>query len=637
MQIENTCIKVSAHSIPDSLEIKYVMKDTNHSNVEDYRKMIAAKESHRMIEEIVVDLQNELRSIKEESLLVHAMQLFVELGNRLSSPLYEHLQSPMRQTLYMVDVFYSIVDRTETVEMDDERWDKIALLLDEIEMTYFVNVAFPNNGDLFYDERDEKVGVSLTTFMSYFSNALLVYEEQTLDRIVRYFKKYNSQIESWYGFTVDEALRFFLHVRKINNDKLNAIVIPYAKVFSRYDKHPEEWSKLTQKFIDRGIEDPQQWWYQPELSILRETMETNPGEIYIQSKEKLTDVDIDSGHMQRIIDFFTFDKELIKGKTVYYADKHFFESNPLIQFGDKCICLDKFMVEGFYFRIDDALQKDNAIGQRYKQNKDDAFEEKVVDLFRWFFPEKTKIFTNYCVDGVAENDLLVIYGDTCIVVEIKDCGFRPPFRDPIKAYSRIKRDFENAIQLGYEQCKRVENVLTSGKDVDICDAGNKRKVLHRLKNKKIGEVWSIVVTDFRYGQIQTNLGSLLKKDDEALYPWSVCVDDLEAMFLLMRKLLKGIAPARFIEFLDYRERFQGHICCSDESELCGWYLCDREQFKEYAEKDCIVCTNSDMTAIFEAYYKIGLGFKNELDMDYKKYYRLPRYPNHFEFNEIHKE
>lgn len=102
-------------------------------------------------------------------------------------------------------------------------------------------------------------------------------------------------------------------------------------------------------------------------------------------------------------------------------------------------------------------------------------------------------------------------------------------------------------------------------------------------------------------------------------------------------MLKGIAPARFMEFLDYRERFQGHIICSDESELCGWYLCDREQFKEYADKNYTVCTNSDMTAIFEAYYQIGLGFKNELNIDYKKYYRLPRYPNHFEFNEIRKE
>lgn len=610
------------------------MKEGEYNYAKAYQQLISAKESHRTIEEIVVDLQNELRSVKEESLLAHAMRLFVELVIRAASSLYEHLQSPMRQTLYMVDVYYSIMDRTETVDMDHERWDKIALLLDEMEMTYFVNIAFPNKGDLFHDERDNQVDVSLSTFMGYFGNALLVYEEQTLDRIVRYFKPYDGLIKARYGFSIDEAIRFFLHVRKINNDKLNAIVNPYANMFSRYTNNPEEWQKLTQKFIDRGVVDPREWWFQPEMSGLLETMQTNPGEIFIHSMKELMDVDIVLDHLRCLVDFFTYEKKALEGQTIYYADKHYFESNPFIQFGDKCICLDKYLIEGLYFRIDEALQKDEVVGKKYKQNKDDAFEDKVVELFRRFFPEKTKIFTNYCVDGVAENDLLVIYNDTCIVVEIKDCGFRPPFRDPIKAYSRIKRDYENAIQLGYEQCKRVEDVLTAGKDVAILDANNKHRLLYLLKNKKIGDVWSIVVTDFKYGKIQTNLASLLQKDEEALYPWSVCVDDLEALFLLMRKMLKGLAPARFVEFLDYREKLQGRIMCTDELEICGWYLCDRDQFIEYADKDLPICTTPNMAVVFDAYYRIGLGFKNELDIEYKKHYSLPDYPNHFELNEM---
>ncbi|MBR4340937.1 MAG: hypothetical protein IKP89_10035 [Bacteroidales bacterium] len=614
------------------------MEDGDYNYIEAFKQLVSAKDSHRTIEEVVVDLQKELRPVKEESILVHAMRLFVELDHRFSSPLFKHLQSPMRQTLYMVDVYYSIVDREESVEMDPNRWDRIALLLDEIEMTYFVNIAFPNDGDFFHDERDNQIDVSLSTFIEYFGNALLIYEEQTLDRIERYFKPYDSVIESRYGFTVDEAIRFFLHVRKINNDKLNAIIKPYAETFSRYASKPEEWKKLTQSFIDRGIVDPREWWFQPELSGMLETMQTNPGEIHIHSKEELMDVDIDSGHLQRIIDFFAYDKGSFKGKTVYYADKHLSETHPLIQFDGKYVCPCKFIIEGLYFRIDEALRQDATLGQKYKQNKDTEFENKVVELFKRFFPEKTKIFTNYCVDGVAENDLLVIYGDKCIVVEIKDCGFRPPFRDPIKAYSRIKRDYENAIQLGYEQCKRVEDVLWSGKDVDIMDADNKHKVLYQLKNKKIGDVWLIVVTDFKYGSIQTNLSSLLKKEEDALYPWSVCVDDLESMFLMMSKKLKGKAPAaRFVEFLDYRERYQEHIICADELEICGWYLNDSEQFKEYADKEQIVCTTSNMAVIFDAYYRIGIGFRNELDIEYKKNHTLPDYPKHFDFNEMTSE
>ena len=255
-------------------------------------------------------------------------------------------------------------------------------------------------------------------------------------------------------------------------------------------------------------------------------------------------------------------------------------------------------------------------------------------MFRTFFPKDTKIFANYSLDGIAENDLLVIIGNTCIIVEIKDCKFREPFRDPLKAYDRIKRDYQNAIQLGYDQCRRVEKVLLNGKDVDILDADDKKKVLYHLKNRRIGEIWSIVVTDFKYGTIQTNLGNLLEKDEEALYPWSVCIDDLEAFFLLMKKILKGIAPSRFLEFLDYRERLQEHVVCDDELEICGWYLNDREQFKKYADKDMIISTNYNMGAIFDAYYHVGLGFKNELDLEYKKFYKIPDYPRSFELNEL---
>lgn len=179
-------------------------------------------------------------------------------------------------------------------------------------------------------------------------------------------------------------------------------------------------------------------------------------------------------------------------------------------------------------------------------------------IFREFFSSSAKIFTNYSVDGVSENDLLILYGGVCIIVEIKNCKFREPFRNPVKAYERIKRDFNNAIKLGYVQCKRVEDVIFNDNDneVRILDAENIQNVLYNLKKEKIKEVWSIIVTDYRYGPIQTNLGMLLKKETDDYYPWSVCVDDLEIFLLLMKKIYKGVSSARFIEFLDYREKMQ---------------------------------------------------------------------------------
>lgn len=612
-----------------------MMNDGDYNYAEAFGKMMFYKEHHRSIEDIVEELQHELSPVKEESLVIHAMRMILELEYRTVSPLYQHLQSPMRQTLYLMDVYYSISDREELVEMDSERWNRIALLLDEIEMTYFINIGFPNNGDFFHDHRDEQVGVALATFMGYFGNALMSYEEQTHDRIIRYLKPYDSYIQSHYGFTVDDALLFILHVRQLNNDKLNDTFKSFADPFSFYMSHPKEWQKLTQKFIDRGVTDPHEWKNQPELKGILNIFTTNPGEIHIHSRDVLLDVDIEGDALRRLLEFFSYDKQSIQGKTVYYAGKHHSESHPLIQLDDRYVCpINKFLLEGMFYRIDDELMRDQELGQKYKQDKDKAFEKKVEELFRYFFPQKTKIFTNYSVDGVAENDLLVVIGDTCIVVEIKNCGFREPFRDPIKSFPRIKKDYSKAIQLGYEQCKRVEDVLLSGNDVDILEASNMKKVQYHLKSKNIRAVWSIVVTDFKYGMIQTDLASLLDKDEDSLYPWSVCVDDIEAFFLLMRKMQKGIASHRFVEFLEYRERLHGHVLCSDELEICGWYLNDREQFKECADMESLINTTPNMGTIFDAYYRVGLGFKNEFDMDYKRHYPLPDYPREFSLKGI---
>lgn len=222
-------------------------------------------------------------------------------------------------------------------------------------------------------------------------------------------------------------------------------------------------------------------------------------------------VDIAAESLCQILKFFSYDKDSQKGKTIYYAGKHHSESNPLISVSGKYVCpCSKFLFEGLFFRLDDMLIKDGST-KKYKQNKDFAFEKKVAEVFRTFFPEKAKIFANYSLDGIAENDLLVIIGNTCIIVEIKDCKFREPFRDPLKAYDRIKKDYQNAIQLGYDQCRRVEKVLLDGKDVDILDADDKKKVLYHLKNGNIGEIWSIVVTVLSMEQFKPILGTCWRK------------------------------------------------------------------------------------------------------------------------------
>ena len=461
------------------------MTNNDFSVARGYKRMLAARSGTRSQESIITDLKSELEPLSEVALLTHSMRLILELDFRQTSELYNHLESPMKQALYLIDVFYSMGDKGGTEELSKDRIERVSLLLDEMETAYFASIAFPNDGDIFHDDRDDMIEISLPTFLNHFSNAKLCYEEQTLDRIVRYFTPYDNWIKSKYGFTVDEAIKFILHVRQLNNNKFSSTVLKGSK-YAFYATHPDEWVKLTTEFERRGIE-PEKWASQPELEGIFDMMSTNPGEICLHSKEELLDVDLPDDVKDSLLRFFVYDRgEAEKKGTIYYADSHISEDMPLFRMGDQFICpINKFLLEALYNRLSSDLQKSVS---KFKRNKDHAFENKIYDIFHRFFPEKTKIFSNYSVDGTSENDLLIGYGTTWIIVEIKNTGFRPPMRDPLKAFNKIKSDFDKSVQLGYEQCYRVENILTAGSDVEIRDADS-GKLLYQLRSKNIGDVW----------------------------------------------------------------------------------------------------------------------------------------------------
>ena len=125
------------------------------------------------------------------------------------------------------------------------------------------------------------------------------------------------------------------------------------------------------------------------------------------------------------------------------------------------------------------------------------------------------------------------------------------------------------------------------------------------------------------------LSNLLQKESEAHYPWSVGIDDLEAFVLLMKKLKKGKLADVFSEYLDFRERYNGHLMCFDELELAGYFFVDKKHFEQYADNTNYFATNIRMSQIFDAHYACGLGFQNELNMDVKSEGEIPRYERKF--------
>lgn len=587
-----------------------------------WEEMQAIRKSRRTQEEIINELSLLISDFQKDSFLSYLTQMISHIDQRETSEVFKNLMSPMKQFVYLTDLYFSVEKGGSKIGFSKEEWHKITYLLNEIEMTYFGDIGF-------YDENIndspniDKVSVSLQTFLNYFGNAQLSYDEQTLERLQRNCGEFNEEVKEILGFSVKESITFCNHIKNLINKKYTDC--------NYYFLNQEEWPKLTDKFVKRGLIDPQKWINEPELKLMNEFM-SKPGFIFIQNVSDIYEVNLPTNVTRMLIDFLTYDENQKKGEILYYADKNPFFDTPLIKLNEtEFLCPQyKFLIESFYNRINSKLSEIKK--EKYTQFRNLKLEKKVEEVFRKLFGKEALIFDSYYVDKKrSEQDLLIIFKGFFFIVEIKDTLFRAPMRDPIKAFDKIKSDFKKSIQYGYDQCVRIENKFEEGKPFEIFD-NKTHKSIFQIKPNKIKDYFSIVVTQFKYGNIQTNLENLLTKDEEALYPWSVCIDDLEAFVLALKKLKKGMARTQFINYLRHREAYNEHLICGDELELCGYFINSPNDFEKFSTIEEIFNADPRMSELFDAEYYNGLGFENEIDIEIKRHRKVRHYQKKWEFD-----
>jgi ribosomal protein S21 len=587
-----------------------------------WEQMQAIRKSRRTQEEIINEISSLIRDFQKDSFLPYLTQMTIHIDQRDTSEVFKNLMSPMKQFVYLTDLFFSVETQGSKIGFSEEEWGRITYLLNEIEMTYFGDIGF-------YDEniKDspnlDKVSVSLPTFLNYFGNAQLSYDEQTLERLKRNCGVFDVEVKKHFGFSVIESIIFCAHIKSLINKKFTDC--------NYYLLNKEEWPKLTDKFIGRGVADPKEWWNEPELALFKD-YRFKPGFIFIQNIDDIYKVNLPSNITKDLIDFLTYNESQKKGEIVYYADKSPFFDTPLIKLNEtEFLCPQyKFLIESFYNRINYKLSEIKK--EKYTQFKNQMLEKKVEEIFRKLFGKEALIFDSYYVDKKrSEQDLLIVFKGFFFIVEIKDTLFRAPMRDPIKSFDKIKSDFKKSIQYGYEQCIRVENKFAEGKPFEIFDNKTHKSLFH-IKPNKVKDYFSIVVTQFKYGNIQTNLENLLIKEEDALYPWSICIDDLEAFVLALNKLKKGMAKTQFINYLKYREAYNEHLICGDELELCGYFIHSPKDFEKFSTIEETFNPDPRMSELFDAEYYNGLGFENEIDIDIKRHRKVRDYQKKWEFD-----
>mgnify|MGYP000922282249 CR=1 FL=1 len=299
---------------------------------------------------------------------------------------------------------------------------------------------------------------------------------------------------------------------------------------------------------------------------------------------------------------------------LFYTHECPLMKRPLIELPDGSIIIpmQKQLIHSIYSFLFDACYGLDKSGRRIFKKRDDRLEDKTRSVFDTFFKNEAKIFSHYYI-GDNEKDLLVLYRNSAFIIECKANKYREPLLDTEKAYVRIQDDFKKSVQKGYEQALEVERLF---KSVECFEIKNERgSLITEIKTNKYQNVFSLIVTQERLGQIQTDLGLLLEIDENDLYPWSVYIDDLETFLITLSR--KENYYGEFITYLHNREKLHTRLTSSDELELAALFITQKNTFIKYCNMNAVFLSDPTSNRFFDELYQIGFGFENERNLDRK--------------------
>lgn len=519
------------------------------------------------------------------------------------------LSSPLRQLYFLGGLLVSS-DPANGIDIryTPEKWSQIVELLNEIEKEYD-KLFFPTKPEEVDEQWKHVRKVAMPSFLSYFNQGPLNFEEQTINWTSDLFSQLDSIIEPAIALKTIDFIRFYenidqLHQRNFQSHSLN------------HELLRPNWGQYTKIVMGTppGVPD-----------FIREMGEKNRPLYTFMSDHGI----IDRFYPQEIIsENLSFEKvqailnllTTIRAQTdfLYYtATKpgNPLYDKPIIDIGEGMFQV--FEVKQVIHAVEKLLEKictsTVVTTTKYVEKKGKLLEERVVMLFTDFLGKDCKIFQGYYVDS-CEQDVLILWKKYAFILEAKGYSLREPLRDPNRAFVRIKDDFEECIGYGFIQTRRIEKKFIDGVSFQITDKNG--KIIADVDTTQYEYDFSIIVNIKSFGQIQYDLSTLLQLENEDdVYPWAIKLDDLEVFLLTLKA--QGKNPIDLVNYLLMREGLHGKLICSDEMEICGGFLEGKINDK-IEESSKMIITNPDLSSIFDKQYVKGMGFKNERLLAEKK-------------------
>ncbi|MCM4158456.1 hypothetical protein FHG64_12795 [Antarcticibacterium flavum] len=519
------------------------------------------------------------------------------------------MKSKLKDSLYLIMLrLSSPAEGEEYLRFSEEVDKKLNRVMDILlQINHFYLNEYNSTEDLqeIKDERQKKL-IHEMVFKDYFLNGILNYREQELNKVIRLYHPYQDKIRERLGIDLKSLIEICQYseedyIKKSIKSKSFAFTKEFFKFRSglKGTIPPTEFFKEFSNLSEKIQDDFVNFYEQPHNCLLFTK------EDYYERFEK-KDVDI-------FCKLFSLDINE-NYNVIYYSQLNPLEAKPIIRINSTEYLhvyqkqLPTALLNLLYVTLTTTQKEKEQLNLRKGKV---ILENETREIFEKFFKNsKTlQVFSNYYIDNnPEEKDLLIINEKYAFVIECKSSRNREPRRDRNQAFKRIKSDFNDCIQKGYEQCYQVEQLILKGQRVSIkC-----KNSWQEIETSTIKDVFNIVVTSERFASIQTDLGLLLKRtNDSDLYPWSINHDDLE-VFLKTISLVCNNPYRSFTEFLEYRELLNERLIARDELDVCAMYLENPFKFKKICEgKEYVIPDPTFQNYFDKLYFAKKLKFKIE--------------------------
>jgi len=544
---------------------------------------------------------------------ISSLMQFIRFDNQIES--LQGLSSPQRQLLYLAGLNISSPTKsTETLkaQYSDDEFKHIKKMLIEIEEGY-EQFFYPKPGDIIDEDWKIKRKVAMPTFLSYFNQGLLNYEEQIIERIEEYFSPFETEIKQYFGLSIKDFIDIYNFIDNVPNNFMNENI--------NKKEGQQTWEEFGKEMEEKKI---MPWDWQSHMPKHFQEFfgyMYDKGKMYRYSKKLIIDK-FGIEKTESFLNAFTCKRE--ETDFLYYTEKNPIHTKPIFNIDDNEFQIIEAhqLIQAVYTTLLSFCISGN-LNEKFYANRGKKLETKIEKIFKRFFRDKAFVHKSYYTQEKHEQDLLFLYKGMALIVEAKASKRDEPRREPEKAYPLILSNFEEVIQKGYDQAYRVKSKFIDNEILHIYTDQKLKKHVIDVRTRKYYRAFSIVVTLERFGQIQTDLDNLLEIFEDDEFPWSICVDDLEVFLLQMEK--QRMKHTDLSRFLTIREKLHEKVITGDELEICGAFLTKKITLKN-ASDDNIFALTPDLTDIFDhSYHNGGLGFANEKNMDKKtsdKYLRI---------------